>query len=285
MLNPHVLPPDYAQRYGPWAVIAGGSEGIGASFARMLAASGIHLVLLARRAGPLETLASAIRADFDVEVRPLAVDLTRRTLVEEIAEATTDLEVGLLVYNAGATIGYDRFVDWKREDLDFMIALNCSAPVHLAHHFGRAMSRQGRGGMIFLTSAAASSGAALMSIYPATKAFDHILAEGLWHDMKPAGVDVLSLVVGATRTPSHAHIDFDALEEKLGVKLAMECDDVAHEGLVQLGRVSTWVVGEQNRKRYPESYPLDRMRLIEEMSRNTALLSGREHVSALDEES
>ena len=269
---------DLYGRYGPWAVIAGGSEGVGESFARQLAQQGINLVLLARREGPLNSLADSVRADSDVQVRTASLDLTSAELIQQVSALTDDIDVGLLIYNAGSTIGYNRFQDWSAEDLDFMLNLNCYAPVHLAHHFSKGMCERGRGGIIFLSSLAASVGSAWMSIYPATKAFDQIFAEGLWHDLKPSGVDVLCLTLGATKTPSHGDMDFDAWMP--GV--AMECDDVAREGLEHLGAGPLWVAGERNRAGLPEGYLQGRAQAVEAMSQAAALIKGLEHVSALD---
>lgn len=267
-----------ADSYGPWALIAGGSEGVGESFARQLAGAGIKLVLLARRESPLKLLAESIRKETGVEVRTLSVDLTGEDLLQQVRTVTDDIEVGLVIYNAGSTIGYNRFPDWSRDELDFMLNLNCRAPVHLAHHFSKGMCERGRGGLIFLSSLAAFAGSAWMSIYPATKAFDQILAEGLWHDLKPCGVDVLCLTLGATKTPSHGDMDFDAWAP--GV--AMECDDVAREGLQQLGKGPHWVAGERNRAGLPEGYLDGRAPAVEAMSEAAALIKGLEHITALD---
>ena len=136
------LAPDFPDKYGPWALIAGGSEGVGESFARQLAVTGINLVLLARRELPLSALAGSIRSEHRVEVRTLSVDLTDADLLDQVKLVTQDIDIGLLIYNAGSTIAYNRFPDWDREDLDFMINLNCRAPVHLAHHFSRGMYLQ-----------------------------------------------------------------------------------------------------------------------------------------------
>ena len=270
----------FKERYGPWALIAGGSEGIGEAFACQMAAVGMNIAVLARREGPLDSLAEKLRRDYRVQVRTLAVDLTAPDLLTQVSAITGDIEVGMLIYNAGATIGYNRFYDWNLEDLDFMMRLNSLAPVHLAHHFSQGMVKRGKGGMMFLTSAAAFAGSSHMAIYPATKAFDHLLAEGLWHDLKPAGIDCLSLVVGATKTPSHQHVDFSKLNPALKDGGAMACEDVAREGLSKLGQYPTWIVGEHNRARYPASFAQDRRQLIEGMSMATALINDLEHVSA-----
>jgi short-subunit dehydrogenase len=272
------LPEGFAEKYGPWAVIAGGSEGVGESFARMLAGVGINLVLLARRQGPLDSLAKSIGDEHGVEVRTLSVDLTLRSIVDDVRTVTDDIEVGLMIYNAGSSIGYNRFPDWKAEDLDFMIGLNCYAPTHLAHHFSKGMCERGRGGLMFLSSMAGFSGSAWMSIYPATKAFDQMLAEGLWHDLKPRGVDSLCLVLGATKTPSHAHVNFTAFTPDGG----MECDDAAYEGLTHLDQGPLWVAGEGNRARLPGDFIESRAVAVDMMSWGTSIINGLQHVPASD---
>ena len=125
-MNDFSLPDNFAGQYGPWALIAGGSEGVGESFARQLAGAGIHLVLLARRQGPLDRLASSISEDHGVAVRTLTVDLTRPELLSRVRALTDDIEVGLMIYNAGSNIAYNRFPDWEPEQLEYMIALNCT---------------------------------------------------------------------------------------------------------------------------------------------------------------
>ena len=278
MNDDYQLAAEFAEKYGPWALIAGGSEGVGESFARMLAKVGINLVLLARREGPLQSLADSIRVDYPVEVRIGSVDLTSADLLAQVTPLTDDIDVGLMIFNAGSSIGYNRFPDWQSEDLDFMIRLNCHAPVHLAHHFSRSMCERGRGGLMFLSSMAGFSGSAWLTIYPATKAFDQMLAEGLWHDLKPAGVDAMCLVLGATKTPSHAHVAF----EKFTPDGGMECDDAAWEGLSHLGEGPLWVAGEGNRDRLPEGFIEGRATAIDMMSWGAAIINDLEHVPATD---
>src|SRR5690242_4205171 len=93
---------DFANRYGPWAVIAGGSEGIGSAFAERLAAQGIHVMLIARKPGPLEEVAADLRKRYSTEVRTLSLDLTKPEAIDSIIAATKDCDVGMLIHNAGA---------------------------------------------------------------------------------------------------------------------------------------------------------------------------------------
>jgi short-subunit dehydrogenase len=189
-----------AEKYGPWAVIAGGSEGIGACIARHLAQSGINLVLIARKVEALESVAASLRAH--VEARTLALDLTDAAMLDRIREATDDVEVGLLVYNAGASHRTGPFVDWPLQDVVKVIRLNTEGQAILAHHFGKKMAARGRGGITLMGSLAGNAGSPSVIAYAGAKAFSQIFAEGLWWEMKQRGVDVLHVVVGSTDTPA-----------------------------------------------------------------------------------
>src|SRR5947208_2909583 len=92
---------DFATRFGPWAVVTGASSGIGEAFARQLAARGIHLVLIARREDRLKKLANELERRHAVRTRIVPVDLASDDCLPAVATATHDLDVGLLVNNAG----------------------------------------------------------------------------------------------------------------------------------------------------------------------------------------
>ena len=105
MITPHnsaPAPGQLASRYGRWAVIAGASDGIGAEFARQVAAAGIHCVLVARRQGALEEIGRELQRQYRVDSRIAAIDLSLTNAAELLEAATADLDVGLFVYNAGA---------------------------------------------------------------------------------------------------------------------------------------------------------------------------------------
>jgi short-subunit dehydrogenase len=195
-----------AGKYGPWAVIAGGSEGIGACIAADLAEAGINLVLIARKAGPLDEVASQIRARAAVEVRTLGLDLTDPAMLEKIREVTDDLDVGLVVYNAGASHRIGPFLDWPLEDVMKVIRLNVDGQTVFAHHFGRRLAARGRGGLVLMGSMAGNAGSPSVVAYAGAKAFSQIFGEGLWWELKQQGVDVLQVVVGATHTPAMARL-------------------------------------------------------------------------------
>lgn len=260
------LDPQFRDRYGPWALVAGASDGIGEAFARRLAQAGINVALLARRAALLDALARELRAEYGVATREVVADLTADDMLATVRAATDDLEVGLLVYNAGASHGAAHFLDRTAEAALSMIALNCRGPVLLAHHFGARMRERRRGGMMLLSSLAAMSGGSHIAVYNATKSFDLVLAEGLWHELKPAGVDAMCLVVGATLTPKM----LASRESFSRYPDIMQPRDVADEGLAFLGRGPVWVAGEHNRAVVSAMRPGSRVDAINRLSHATA---------------
>lgn len=247
----HAAPVISCEKYGPWAVVAGGSEGVGASFADQLAEAGLNLVLIARKPGPLEETAARARAK-GVEVRTLALDLLAPDLLEQVRAATDDLEVGLLVYNAGANTYGSEFVTGDLSRFQGVIDLNITAQLTLVHHFGGLMKQRRRGGLLLVGSMQGFLGSAQISVYAAAKSFCRIFAEGLWLEMREYDVDVLELVLGVTRTPAMARAGL-ALDLP-GLQVA-EPDDVAREGLEHLADGPVHVAGGNERAAERRSGP------------------------------
>jgi short-subunit dehydrogenase len=262
----------FAERYGPWALVAGGSNGIGECFAREIAERGVNVVLLARHEATLQRLAEDLQESAGVEARVLVADLTAPDLEARIAVATSDIEVGLLVYNAGAVHGVADFLDRPVDHALGLVALNCRGPVLLAHRFGGPMRARRRGGIVLLGSLISFAGSALVATYSATKAFDRILAEGLWRELRPHGVDVLGVVAGATRTPSMLASN----ERFAGRGDLMDPAAVERGALAALGEGPIYVPGAGNRAAAHGMSPVSRVGLVNAMSRATAELYGLE---------
>lgn len=233
---------DLSSRYGPWALIAGGSQGIGLAFAQQLAAAGLNLVLLARREEPLAQARQSLSENYPIEVRTLAIDLTEPTLAAQVSELVHALDVGLLIYNAGAVHGACEFLDTPLAAKEKLIALNCTGPVVLTQLLGPRMRQRGSGGILLVSSMSGLTGGAYVASYAATKAFDIVLAEGLWAELLPHGVDVLGLIAGATDTPAMRDSGVDFSQNS-----AMSADQVAREGLAQLRHGPVHVAGDNNR--------------------------------------
>ena len=227
------------QHYGPWAVIAGGSEGVGAEFAALLAEAGVNLVLVARTAGPLEMTAQRCR-DLGVDVRTVTADLVDPASVDEIACAAADVEVGLLIYNAGANTCSEHFLDGSAEAFADVVTLNVTALMALTRHFGARMRERRRGGILLVGSMAGYLGSVRHTVYGGVKAFSRIFAESLWLELREYDVHVLELVLGVTRTPAMERVglNFDVP----GLRVA-DPADVAREGLAELANGPVHIAG------------------------------------------
>lgn len=222
---------DDLQDFMPWTVIAGGSEGVGASFARRLAERGVNLVLVARKTGPLKELAGAIETQYGVEVRTLSLDLGQSSAAEQLIAHCDGLEVGGLIYNAGAAHGLTPFLDQSLDDYMSLMRLNTETQIRLLHHFAKGMCDRGRGAIISLGSGASAGGTPNLAGYSAAKAYAQVLAEGLWYEFKPFGVKLLFLILGLTRTPAMERAGFSMESEEFQ---ADEPDLVAATGLAKI---------------------------------------------------
>ena len=158
----------FLTKYGPWALITGASRGLGAEFARQCAERGLNLVLIATNAELLKTKADTIKKDYRVEVKTIALDLSRENFLEEITPVTDALEIGLLVNNAGIS-KVRPFLHHTVDQLTKQLHVNARAGLVLAHHFGKKMAERWSGGIIFLSSASAMFGAAFSANYAGTK--------------------------------------------------------------------------------------------------------------------
>jgi hypothetical protein len=191
--------PPMRERYGEWALVTGASAGIGAEFARALAREGVSCVLSARREERLAELAAELEQRHGVGTRVVAADLSQPGEADRLAESVSDLEIGVLVNNAG--VGYaGRFHKLDTGRLRDMIQLNCVAPVVLTSRLLPAMRERGRGAVVVTGSIAGRQPLPLHSVYAATKAFDQLFGEAISVELRAEGIDVVVLEPGATET-------------------------------------------------------------------------------------
>lgn len=234
---------DFRHRYGPWALVTGASSGIGEQLARALAARGLNLVITARRLPRLEALAGELRQRYEVEVQALGLDLARPDFLEPLEAACRDKSIGLVVSNAGFGLkGEHHQLGAAR--LSAMLAVNCHAPMLLAHAFAPRLLSRGHGGLVLTGSIEGFGGFPWSSAYAATKAFVTVLGEGLWGELRAGGVDVLVVSPGATDTdaPTLQGIDKGKIPGPI-----MQPAEVARQTLAHLARGPLWIPGFVNR--------------------------------------
>ncbi len=236
---------DFAERYGPWALVTGAARGIGTEFARLCAARGLSLVLVDRLEDELRAAAERISREFPaVAVRVVSCDLARPGFLETIRAATDGVEIGLLFCNAGLS-HLGPFLDRPLENLLESVDINVRATLVLTHTYAQPMRGRRRGGIILLSSASAQQGTSMVANYAATKAYNHVLAEGLWVELQPYGIDVLGFLPGSTRTPGF--LGSNPRLDKAGIVPLMDADQAAREALDALGKTPSLVAGGLNR--------------------------------------
>ena len=235
---------DFGTRYGPWALVAGASTGLGEEFATQLAARGLHLVLIARRRELLDALGERLTHDFPIQVRTLQLDLASDDIGAMVAEATNDLDIGLLVYNAATSI-IGPFFETPLQDHLNEIAVNVRAPLTLAYMLGTRMLKRQRGGIVLLSSLSSSQGSALIANYTATKAYNRLLAEGLWEELRTRSIDVVACSPSAVSTPGYLASP-PRRAGRVSVS-AMGPREVVAEALAGLGKKPLVIPGWSNR--------------------------------------
>jgi short-subunit dehydrogenase len=192
---------DYTKRYGEWALVVGASYGLGEALARQLASRGMNVAITARGQEKLTSAAERMRADFGVEVKTIAADLSEPNILDIVLEGLGGTQIDFIVYNAAIENGGEFIV----QDLDRHLAhitVNCIAPTILVHHFAREMAERMRGGIVVCTSMAAAQGLYAWVSYGASKSYENLLGQGLWYEMKKYNVDATSFMIGSTYTPS-----------------------------------------------------------------------------------
>ena len=229
---------DLLAKYGPWAVIAGASEGTGAEFARQLASAGLNLVLVSRRAERLEKLAAELKQHNPIQTRILALDLSTADAADKLFAATSGIEVGLYISNAGADLDFRPILDRPLENLTTLINFNVATVTSACYRFLQPMRARGRGGVVIMSSVSGLVGGQPGSgLYSATKAFELALAESLSGELRPHNVDVIG--IGAPPMSTEAAVralEAAGMATPEAVAALYKPADVVAQSLAMLGK-------------------------------------------------
>lgn len=219
------LPSDFSTRYGPWAVVTGASSGIGAEFARQLAGAGLSVVLVARRVERMKELSKEICENYPVETLIIPADLATDEGCQAVVAGTQDVDVGLVINNAGVE-GAGSFFHHTMERHARLLSVNVNATTAISHALGRRLAERGRGGMIFVSSLL-STPCPYFSVYSASKAYVTTLSVILREELAPKGVDVLCLEPGVVQSEMSARALADVDLTKKGFKMQAPKDCVS----------------------------------------------------------
>lgn len=226
-------------KYGEWGFVAGSSVGMGGAFADRLAKEGMNVVVTGRHADSVEAKQRQLESDFGVQTRGLVIDMGDDDMLDRVKEVTDDLEIGVLVYNAGLA-SMDSFVN---RDFDYemhRIDVNVRGPLLLSMLFSRGMAQRKRGAIILLSSTTAVAGTPYVQTYSATKAYNLTLAEALWGELSELGIDVLAVLPGNTIGQNFTDVPAGTPGFQLGA-------EVVEEAFEHLGKDPSFISGEFNR--------------------------------------
>src|SRR5258708_9235513 len=232
------------QRLGAWGLGTGASSGIGKELGRQIAVSGINIVLVARREDLLKEVGAEFSKRYGVEHRVVVLDVSREDFIGQLASATDDLDIGLVVSNAG-TGNPGEFLTLDQQLHRTTLRISTMAHLDITHHFGAKLAKRGRGGLMLAGAMGAEAGVPRMANDGAAKAYVHSLGEALHYEVKPLGVYVTVLAAGFTDTPVLEKFGFDPKTMPMKQMSVEQCVSEGLNGLLE--NRSRIVTGQLNR--------------------------------------
>ena len=253
----------FLEKYGPWAVVTGGSEGVGEAWVDALVEKGLGVIIMARRENLLEDKAQQVRGRGG-QVRTLLADCRAPDTIQRLKDLSSDIELGLLVHNVGGVgrkpVGY---FDDPLEVVEGVIEINTLVPARLVYEFAPAMKARGRGGIVIVGSLSGMAGQPTQAAYSAAKAFEQVFCEAMWSELKEFGVDVVSVPLGGTRTPGLSKSAMHGIDPET----IPTAEQVVVEAIENIANGPVFVPTEANRKFFDKVTRLPRRDAAETMAR------------------
>ncbi|MEH6344801.1 MAG: SDR family NAD(P)-dependent oxidoreductase [Bermanella sp.] len=236
---------NFKQQYGQWAVVIGGTSGIGESLSDLIAQQGINIILVARQKSVLVSKANDLSHRFSVEVKTIQADLSDANDITKVIEQTQELDVGLFIPCAGLET-HGALIDIPLEEELRLLQLNVISTLSLTRHFSQLFSNKGKGGILLVSSMSGHAPSPYTANYSGSKAYVLQLGLSLHWEMKQKGVDVTVLSPGFTTTPMTKA--FDELREGAENPFpVLTPNQVANEALNALGKQPLIIPGRKNR--------------------------------------
>lgn len=240
----------FKEKYGEWAFVAGGSEGMGGAFCDRLAKEGMNVIVTGRHEEKISKKQAQLEQDFGVETRGLKIDFGAEEILTQVEAATEGLEVGFLVYN----VGLANMMLFPRREIDdeiYRLNANVKSMLVLSLHFSKGMKERGKGGMILMSSSGGVVGTPYIQTYSATKAYAFTLAEALWGELSDFGIDVLAVLPGNTIGQNFTDVPPGTPGFQTGA-------EVVEEAFNAIGKDPTVVSGEASRQAVKENFNIEK---------------------------
>jgi len=235
--------------YGPWALVAGASRGVGAAYARALASWGVNVVLVARNNDRLSALKQELEGRCRVDTRTVVMDLSDPEFLTQIEAETAGLDIGLVIYNAALTRP-GPFLSRPLSDHLAVLDVNCRGPLALSHWAGTRMQQRlaagGRAGIILMSSMTSFVGSPGVAAYGASKAYNSTLGEAIGHELSHTGVDMLVCNAGVIRSRAEQR-EAAGFFGRLFSPPVSTPEFVARKALAALGRKRVIIPGARNK--------------------------------------
>lgn len=245
-MAPSTATSDFSQKYGAWTLVTGASSGIGAQFARSLAARGLNVILTARRTQQLNDLASELESKHSVKTHVLTADLTQPGAASKLAAEVSTFDIGLFINNAGVE-STGLYIGLPVPEVEQLVALNVAAVSVLARLIGRQIAERKRGGGVIFVSSCASRPSPYGALYASSKAFVSTLSVSLRYEMAEFGVDVLAFEPGFVKSDMADRVAAVFDPTKFGLEI-METEETVEECVRTLGgRPAVCTPGWKNR--------------------------------------
>lgn len=244
-MAPSTATSEFSKKYGPWALVTGASSGIGAQFARSLAARGLNVILTARRTQKLEELASELSSKHSVKTHVLSADLAQPGAGTKLATEVAAFDIGLLINNAGIE-SMGLYIGVPVQEVERLIAVNVTSVATIARLVGRQIAERGTSGGIIFTSSIGARPSPFAGLYASSKAFVSTLAISMKYEMADMGVDVLAIEPGLIRSEMTGRTGEVMDIESMGFDM-METEDAVEAFIRALGKKDVCTPGWKNR--------------------------------------
>lgn len=214
-----------------YALITGGSSGIGLEYARQMAARGWNIIVVSNRKDDNVRVSNELSAQYGVVAEPLYADLTEADAAEKIFSYTEQrgIKVDVLINNAGMLL-FSQLVNTPAQQLERIVALHCTTPTKLCRLFAKDMAERGGGRIVVMSSITAWTPYPTISHYAATKTYLHSFAQSLWYEMRGRGVSVTAVYPSAVDTPFYDLSD-KMRQRLLSCGVMMSAESVARKAL------------------------------------------------------